>query len=294
MLLKNKYFLFIFFTIFFTVIVFFIKNYFFWWLQKIENEYIEQNYIEPTSQIDKNLEEKSEEEKIEDDLQKKIAEKILSNLNSAWEIEYFFIPQKFLDEPRAFEYYELLDTFLKSENIFDKIKKLDVLLYKNEWKVRWNLKNWKIRLYSLDSIKKWEFLAVWVHEFAHYLDLYYLENNWWYDPSDDFYNISWESIKTIKSWMNWEDFVSGYAMTNKYEDFAESFTYYVLHNEDFLAKTNSSEILKQKYDFFQENLFDQELFKTDLYKTTNKIQDYYWDTTKINFSLENFLQYLKK
>ncbi len=293
MILKNRYFLFVFFTIFFTLIVFFVKNYFFWWLENFENNYIEENYIEPTWYIEN--ENKIQKEKDDlNNLENKIAEKIFSNLSSAPKVEYFFIPQKFLDEPRAFDYYETLDTFLKSDFIFDKIKSLDVLLYKNEWKVRWNLKNWKIRLYSLDSIYLWEFLAVWVHEFAHYLDLYFFEKKWWFDPSDIFYDISWDSTKVLKAWMNSGDFVSGYSMTNKYEDFAESFTYYVLHNSDFLQKTHSSEILKQKYDFFSNNLFWDNIFKTNEYKTTQKIKDYYWDTTVIEFSLENFLQYLKK
>jgi hypothetical protein len=44
-------------------------------------------------------------------------------------------------------------------------------------------------------------------------------------------------------------------MTNKYEDFAESFTYFVLHNEDFLYKTQDSQVLKKKYDFFNTYLF---------------------------------------
>jgi hypothetical protein len=39
-------------------------------------------------------------------------------------------------------------------------------------------------------------------------------------------------------------------MTNKYEDFAESFTYYVLHNDDFKNKSTKSKILKKKYDYF--------------------------------------------
>jgi hypothetical protein len=83
-------------------------------------------------------------------------------------------------------------------------------------------------------------------------------------------------------------------MTNKYEDFAESFTYYVLHNDDFLKKSKYSKVLKQKYDFFSDNLFTNNEFKTDFYKTTQYVMDYYRDITKINFSLENFLQYLKK
>jgi hypothetical protein len=49
-------------------------------------------------------------------------------------------------------------------------------------------------------------------------------------------------------------------MTNKYEDFAESFTYYILHNSDFLQKTEKSETLKRKYDFFTKNLFKNSEF----------------------------------
>jgi len=33
-------------------------------------------------------------------------------------------------------------------------------------------------------------------------------------------------------------------MTNKYEDFAETFTYFILHNNDFLKKSKDSEEAK--------------------------------------------------
>jgi hypothetical protein len=39
-------------------------------------------------------------------------------------------------------------------------------------------------------------------------------------------------------------------MTNKYEDFAESFVYYILFNDDFRQKASLNVILQQKYDFF--------------------------------------------
>ena len=38
-----------------------------------------------------------------------------------------------------------------------------------------------------------------------------------------FYQLSWIDINIMKAGLNTKDFVSGYAMTNKYEDFAESF-----------------------------------------------------------------------
>jgi hypothetical protein len=49
-------------------------------------------------------------------------------------------------------------------------------------------------------------------------------------------------------------------MTNKYEDFAETFTYYVLHNKDFQEKTKKSEVLKLKYNFFDKILFQENTF----------------------------------
>jgi hypothetical protein len=57
-----------------------------------------------------------------------------------------------------------------------------------------------------------------------------------------------------------KDFVSGYAMTNKYEDFAETFTYFVMHNQDFLTKSQDSDILAQKYNFFSEYVFPDNSF----------------------------------
>jgi hypothetical protein len=94
--------------------------------------------------------------------------------------------------------------------------------------------------------------------------------------------------------MESKDFVSGYSMTNKYEDFAESLTYYILHNNDFLEKSKKSQILKEKYNFFNFYVFNSKLFKDTDFSNNNKVKDYYRDITKINFSLENFLLYLKK
>ncbi|MDR2640230.1 MAG: hypothetical protein LBC61_02645 [Candidatus Peribacteria bacterium] len=82
-------------------------------------------------------------------------------------------------------------------------------------------------------------------------------------------------------------------MTNKYEDFAETFTYYTLHNSDFLEKTKKSDILKKKYDFFSTHIFTQKEFTSPLLESQNEIKDYYRDTTKIEYSLQNFLQYVK-
>ena len=82
-------------------------------------------------------------------------------------------------------------------------------------------------------------------------------------------------------------------MTNKYEDFAETFTYYILHNNDFLKKTKKSETLKEKYDFFGKFLFfDKEFLGSD-FSVGNVVRSYYWDITKIKIDTEIFLQYIK-
>jgi hypothetical protein len=49
-------------------------------------------------------------------------------------------------------------------------------------------------------------------------------------------------------------------MTNKYEDFAETFTYFVMYNQDFLTKSQDSDILAQKYNFFSEYVFPDNSF----------------------------------
>lgn len=82
-------------------------------------------------------------------------------------------------------------------------------------------------------------------------------------------------------------------MTNKYEDFAETFTYYVLHNSDFLEKARYSQPLLEKYNFFADYVFINGEYQTDVYKTTKTVKKYYRDTTKIEYSLTDFLQYLE-
>jgi len=91
------------------------------------------------------------------------------------------------------------------------------------------------------------------------------------------------------------DFVSGYAMTNQYEDFAESYVYYILHNKDFFTKTLSSSILRQKYEFFEKYVFPQkEFYKENFSLETDSPKSYYWDITKISVDIKKFLQYVKK
>ena len=89
------------------------------------------------------------------------------------------------------------------------------------------------------------------------------------------------------------DFVSGYAMTNQYEDFAESYLFYVMHNQEFLEKSFESQKLREKYLFFQNYIFPQNVFRKSDFSGEHSPQAYYWDITKLSVDIKKFLQYIQ-
>lgn len=147
----------------------------------------------------------------------------------------------------------LLQLFLNQKTFKDKNLFVWVDLYKDKNDVRWKLKD-KINLYNVLNLEKKEFFSVFIHEFGHYVDLYYFQRNILNDISDDFGAISWEQSNILKLWLTLNDFVSGYAMTNKYEDFAESFAFYILFNDEF-KKIKILKFLNKKYLFFRQYVF---------------------------------------
>lgn len=277
----------IFLTIFFSFLIFYIKNYFFWWIEKETNNYIEEKYIDPTANLNINKEEK----KItNEEINKIIKDKLTTDYKSAKNINFEYIPINFKEECNI--YTNNISNFINFKSINDKINSLQIEIYKNILDTRWKMSNKSVKLFWALKMSDREFLSVFIHEFAHYIDIYFLEKKVIKDLSEYFYEISWESSKVIKPWQKQEDFVSWYAMTNKYEDFAETFTYYVLHNKDFYTKSKKSEILQKKYDFFKNNVFiKNEFYNLDI-KEEKEIKNYYRDITKINYNLENFLHYL--
>jgi hypothetical protein len=292
----------VFLTIFFSFLIFFVKSYFFWWIKNFENEIIEENYIDPVAILDSIIpvslpqveEETLKEEVWNIETNNTIETIVEENLSSAVKVKYTYVPKSFWSERAVVYYSSVYNEFLNYKPIGEKISLLDVMLYKQKWEVRWKMQNKKVKLFWIYEMDLSEFLAVSIHEFAHFLDLYILQKKNWVDVSDYFYDISWEETTILKSPMAQKDFVSGYAMTNKYEDFAETFWYYILHNSDFLEKSKKSSVLKQKYDYFKKYLFGENEFIDSLLKWQEEIKDYYRDTTKIWYSLQNFLQYLKK
>lgn len=272
-------------TIFFSIVISIINYTFF----TSPETHIEENYIEPV-----NSENKEAILHTEREAKKEIIKEPLKEEKKEIEpLKYFisFFPQIFWDQIKAES--KNVEATIVSDIFYNKISSLAIEFYKDRPDVRWKMKSKTIKLFWPHDMWERETLSVFIHEFAHFIDLYFLETKVSIDLSNKFYEISWESTKVMKQNQTQPDFVSGYAMTNKYEDMAESFTYYVLHNSDFLEKTKSSHILKQKYDFFTSYLFkNKEFFKSD-FSVGEKIKPYYWDITKIDIDLEKFLHYLK-
>ena len=214
------------------------------------------------------------------------------DINQREKVSLRYIPSSFLQDIQ-YSYTPLVEVFLYRKDILSHINQLGVFLYKNRDITRWRMKSGNIHMYGVDQMSDSEFLSVLLHEFGHYYDIYSLPGNTFWDVSNTFYDISWSSATIMKKWARSEDFVSGYSMTNKYEDFAESYMYYILHNEDFIYKSLSSDALKEKYNYMKEYIFTQNQFLQEDF-SSGPIKEYYWDVTKIEVDVKKFLQYLQE
>jgi len=206
-------------------------------------------------------------------------------------VNFLFIP-KSLKEEIQYSYLPIAEVFLYNKNILSRIQNLWLLLYENSTHTRWRMKGWNIHMYNPESMTDSEFLSVLIHEFAHYYDIYSLRGNAFWDVSQQFYDISWQSVTTIKPWLDASDFVSGYSMTNQYEDFAETYTYFLLHNEDFAYKSLRNNSLQKKYDFMRSYIHASSDFTLSSY-SLDDVKPYYWDITKIPVDVKKFLQYMQ-
>jgi len=306
----------------FSIFIFFINYAFFWQSKEVlEKQLIESKYIDPSLWInldtsyndgilqkytDQYLLDRQENiDKIRQDIKNKVIEeenkKIKQKVKTLEikqekergedKIKFIYLPDNIRNSILYISnnIYKALKT-----NTFDsKINSLVVEFYETRYDTRWKMKNWIIKLF--DPLKMWEIesFSVFIHELWHIIDIYFLENISWNDISNIFYEISWDSTTIMKAWQNQNDFVSGYSMTNKYEDFAESFNFFVLHNNDFLQKTKSSDLLVQKYIFFNNHIFSNNKFVSSDFSIKQN-SSYLWDTTKLDINIKNFLQYIEK
>ena len=142
-----------------------------------------------------------------------------------------------------------------------------------------------------------ELKAVFIHELGHVVDLGRLKGQnlkksefkdgkrsiWSDDPSLAFYRLSWANADARKAGTSKYDFVSGYSMSNPFEDFAESYLFYRLHGAKFRAATTKSEILGKKYAFMRDQVFGGEEFQTDTF-VKDYIPGLIWDVTLLGYA----------
>ncbi|MBN1494754.1 hypothetical protein JW911_03400 [Candidatus Peregrinibacteria bacterium] len=108
------------------------------------------------------------------------------------------------------------------------------------------------------------------------------------DISLRFYRISWKNESTLKNDAKILDFVTGYAKTDPFEDFAETYNFYLLHGAQFkeLAKYNVQ--LKRKYLYMKYYIFAGKEYDNDPYNQIQYLTRYY-DSTKLSYDADKFV-----
>lgn len=161
----------------------------------------------------------------------------------------------------------------------------------------------QVYMQCLDDIE--EFSNVLIHELGHTVDLLYLDGTeadgksdfydfddpvWKNDPSVKYYTISWINESEMNPEVGRKDFVSGYAMTDPFEDFAETFAMYVKYGEifRFLIAKEDNEVLRSKYFFMKYVVFEGEEFGLDKEISFDAVQLFWsgssdlFDVTKLH------------
>lgn len=243
--------------------------------------------------VDKLENQKEKYDKIIQDLKEKIKQKDLelskNNIDVKIEFRPYYFENEILTNTWIISIKEVVYwNFLNGKNI-----NFTLELNQEKTNIRWKFISNTIKLFGVERLSETELVSVFIHELWHYFDIVFLDKKVLFDLSDKFYEISWSWVNILREWSLKNDFVSGYGMTNKYEDFAESFVYYILFNDDFRQKASLNVILQQKYDFFWKYIFRNDEFKKTNFRNIELLDEFHRDITKINFSLQNFLEYLK-
>lgn len=146
-----------------------------------------------------------------------------------------------------------------------------------------------------------ELVSVLVHEMGHIMDTGVLSGDasagessfkdgpnpvYKNDLSLPFYKVSFDSENKLQEQAQRKDFVSGYAMSDPFEDFAETYAYYVLHGDEFkkMAKNNSK--LTRKYYYMKYFVFGGKEFSNGNLLNLRMVN---YDVTVLDYDLSRFL-----
>lgn len=139
-----------------------------------------------------------------------------------------------------------------------------------------------------------EFIALLIHEFGHVIDLGCLRGTtvagpsefkdgrtviYQDDPSVSYYAISWANADHKHAYHDKEDFTSGYAAWNPFEDFAETFAYFILHREAFLKRAHENSVMAKKYRWMH-HYFGNISVAVGKHPWDGSV---HWDTTKLDY-----------
>ena len=109
------------------------------------------------------------------------------------------------------------------------------------------------------------------------------------DPSVEMYSVSWEDNRSFTGQRS--DAVSGYATSNPYEEFAETYAMYVLHGPLFRFYAAHNRSLDAKYDFMKDVVFDgaEYDFAPEKLPTILESRTRVYDVTRLDYDMESFL-----
>jgi len=102
-------------------------------------------------------------------------------------------------------------------------------------------------------------------------------------PLVSFFSISWTEADVLRAKAKKADFVSGYAESNAFEDFAEAFTMYVLHRDAFEARAKTNIAIAAKLEWMKTNLpLPTDIMGVSRYRWDKTVP---WDVTKLPYTL---------
>lgn len=188
---------------------------------------------------------------------------------------------KTLTSKNIYYYHVLVAYVLKKvwsygyEDVLDHLQLIEI--NSKSHKSRWYASAHSVNLNLWLMLSYTEFYKVFTHEFGHTFDLWYILGSSRSldpkytefgrkifsvdDPSIWFYAISRDDEYTLSSDSSYKDFVSWYGMSDIFEDFAETYNFYLNYHDVFASIAKESPKLQAKYDYMQ-SLFNSNYFKT--------------------------------
>ncbi len=101
-------------------------------------------------------------------------------------------------------------------------------------------------------------------------------------PVVSFFAISWMQSNIMKKDLTKEDFVSGYAQSDVFEDFAETFATYVLQRPSMVERAKTNSVIAAKLAWMETNLpLADDVLGTAQYSWDKVVP---WDSTKLAYS----------